>query len=156
MKVYLDTSVINVHLFGRYSEIEMVRAPGVDKLFSLINADSINAIVSLYTIQEIFVFCRKTFAGGEAGHIARISLAALFADRFELVGLLSREERLIHRNRFMMSDLSDQPHAISAFINKCNAIITFDKHFKENADLMPAFTPDEFISSFSSNPEFLK
>ena len=153
MKIYLDTSVINVYLFGKFSEVEKERLPGVDKLFGLINTGDVSAIVSLYSIQEIYAFCGKTFSRDEAGHIARLALSDLFANRFELAGLLSREERLLHRNRFIMSDLSDQPHAISAFINKCDAIITFDRHFRQNADLMPPFTPEEFIQFLSSVPK---
>jgi len=52
LKIYLDTSVINVYLFGKYSEIEATRFPAVDKLFELVNEKGLHAIVSLYSIEE--------------------------------------------------------------------------------------------------------
>ncbi len=125
MKVYLDISVINIYLFGKYSELETQRFPASDKLFKLINEEKINAVISLYSVQEIYIFCRKIFSD-DAGHLSRISLSVLFKNKFELAGLLTREERLLHRAKFSMDDLSDQPHAISAFINKCSAIITYE------------------------------
>jgi hypothetical protein len=60
LKIYLDTSVINVYLFGRYSDIEADRFPVVNGLFELINSKKLRAIVSLYSIQEIYSFCKKT------------------------------------------------------------------------------------------------
>jgi len=50
MKVYLDTSVLNVWLFGREQETE--RYAQVCHLFEAINAGMVQAIVSLYSLQE--------------------------------------------------------------------------------------------------------
>jgi len=44
-----------------------------------------------------------------------------------------------------MQDLSDQPHAILAYLNNCEAIITYDEHFKDIAHLIPVHTPEEFL-----------
>ena len=145
MKVYLDTSVTNVFLFGKYSEIEAQRLPAVKKLFKLINDERISAVISLYSLQEIFMFCKNIFHD-DAGHISRTSLLDLFKNKFELSGLLTREERLLHRSKFVMNDLSDQPHAISAFINNCSAIVTYDKHFQKIADNIPVYSPEQLIS----------
>ncbi|MBI4689291.1 MAG: type II toxin-antitoxin system VapC family toxin [Nitrospirae bacterium] len=147
MKVYLDTSVINIYLFGKYSELETERVPSVDRLFKLINEEKINALLSLYSIQEIYIFCKKIFSADDAGHISRISLSVLFRNKFELSGLLTREERLLHRAKFNMDDLPDQPHAISAFINKCSAIITYDRHFQKIAAIIPVYTPEQIVNS---------
>lgn len=149
MKVYLDTSVINILLFGKYSEVEAQRFSAVAKVFRLINSKKITAMVSIYSLQEIYSFCKKTFSPDDAGHISRISLFDLFKNEFELSGLLTREERLLHKTRFVMEDLSDQPHAISAFINKCDAIMTYDKHFRKIHHTLPVYTPEELLLKFS-------
>lgn len=148
MKVYLDTSVINIYLFGKYSEVETHRLSAVSKVFRLINSKRINAMVSIYSIQEIYSFCKKTFSPEDIGHLSRISLLDLLKNEVELSGLLTREERLLHKTRFEMDDLSDQPHAISAFINKCDAIVTYDKHFRKINNTLPVYTPEEILLKF--------
>ncbi len=147
MKIYLDTSVINIYLFGRFSEVEIKKVSPVSILFKLINSGKIHAIISLYTIQEVFIFCKKIF-GSEAGSIARLALLELFNNEFVLTGLLTREERLLHRMKFNLDDLSDQPHAISAYLNKCDAIVTYDSHFQKIKDNISIYTPDEIVSRF--------
>ncbi|MBM4137366.1 MAG: hypothetical protein FJ241_11120 [Nitrospira sp.] len=147
MNIYLDTSVITVYLFGRYSEIESKRFPIVARLFNLINSNKVHAVISLYSIQEIFVFC-KTIFGSEVGNIARAAFLELFKNEFSLTGLLTREERLLHRMRFIIDDLSDQPHAISAYLNNCNAIVTYDTHFLKIKDIISIYTPEEIVSKF--------
>lgn len=145
MRAYLDTSVINVHLFGHYSDVDATRVPHVKKLFGQINSHEINAIISLYTVQEIYSFCKKVFPSADVGKIARLALSDLFKNEFELTGLLTREERLLHRTRFILNDQSDQPHIISAYLNKCDAIITYDGHFKKAASKILVYSPEELI-----------
>ena len=116
MKIYLDTSIINIYLFGRFSGAEAKRFPIIVKLFDLINSNKFHAVISLYSIQKIFVFCKAIF-GSEAGNIARLAFLELFKNEFSLAGLLTREDRLLHRMKFILGDLSDQPHAISAYLN---------------------------------------
>lgn len=146
MKAYLDTSVINIYIFGQYSDIDAKRVPHVKKLFERINSGKIHALISLYTIQEIYSFCKKVFPG-DVGRISRLALADLFKNEFELTGLLTREERLLHRTRFNLNDQSDQPHVISAYLNGCNAIITYDEHFKKIKDKIAVYSPDDVIST---------
>jgi len=141
LKIYLDTSVINVFLFGRYSDTEKPRLPATKRLFSLMDEKHIDAVISLYSIQEVFSFCKKIFAS-EAGHVARLALSELFMHNFELSGLLTRQERLLNRTRFNMPDLSDQPHAISAFLNKCDALVTYDTHFQHIKGNLSVLSPE--------------
>ena len=148
MRIYLDTSVINVHLFGGLSAVDAERFPPVEKLFELMNTRKTSAVISLYSIQEIFGFCKIVFSE-DAGRISRISLSALFSEEFELAGLLTREERLRHRMLFRLPDPSDQPHAVSAYLNKCDAIVTYDRHFQKIKDVIPVHTPEEIIARFS-------
>lgn len=146
MRAYLDTSVINVYLFGQYSDVDAARVAPVKKLFQHINTRKIHALVSLYTVQEIYSFCKRVFSPTDVGGMARLALSDLFKNEFELAGLLTREERLLHRTRFLLNDQSDQPHIISAYLNKCDAIITYDEHFKKIRDKIPVHSPEEVIS----------
>lgn len=145
MRAYLDTSVINVYLFGQYSDLDAARVPHVKELFRQINSHGINALVSLYTVQEVYSFCKRVFPSDDIGKIARVALSDLFKNEFELTGLLTREERLLHRTRFILNDQSDQPHIISAYLNKCDAIITYDAHFKKAANQILVYSPEELI-----------
>lgn len=113
MKVYVDTSVINVKLFGEYSKIETERYPSVIDIFNRINSGQIQAIISLHAFQEIYVFCKSNFPPDQAGQISRLAFLSLCQNTFDLIGLLTREERLLHRRKFDLPDRSDQPHAIS-------------------------------------------
>ncbi len=145
MKIYLDTSVINVYLFGKYSEAETTKVPHVSNLFNIINSGKIHALISLYTLQEVFMFCKKIFRG-EAGNISRLAFLDLLENNASLTGLLTREERLLHHKQFNLDDLSDQPHAISAYLNKCDAIVTYDTHFQKIKDKISIYTPEEIVS----------
>lgn len=78
--------------------------------------------------------------------MAKLALSTLFNNKFELCGLLSREERLLNRARFNINDLSDQPHAISAYLNKCDAIATYDDHFQQIKDKINVYSPEEIIA----------
>lgn len=64
----------------------------------------------------------------------------------EVSELLSRESRLVHQSRFKMKDRTDIPHAISAFVENCNYIITYDTHFDKISHLVRVSTLEEFIS----------
>jgi hypothetical protein len=115
----------------------------------LVNSKKLRAIVSLYSIQEIYSFCKRTFSGDDVSHASKNALSILFKNEFALSGLLTREERLLHRAKFNMNDLSDQPHAISAFLNKCDAIVTYDTHFQEIKNVISIYAPHEVVAKFS-------
>lgn len=65
--------------------------------------------------------------------------------------LLKREERIIYKNKFRISDSTDQVHAITAFVNYCGIIITYDSHYKEIKGLMNVYTPSEFVRKYKEN-----
>jgi hypothetical protein len=114
----------------------------------LLNTRQIRAHISIYTLQEIYTFCKKIFPSKDVGHIAKFALSDLFKNEFEISGLLSRNDRLLYRTQFNLDDLSDQPHAISAYINKCESIVTYDRHFQKIKDKILVYSPEEIISQF--------
>jgi hypothetical protein len=48
-----------------------------------------------------------------------------------------------------MEDKSDIPHAISAFIERCEYIVTFDSHFKALTRIK-SLTPSELLEFMKS------
>ncbi len=62
----------------------------------------------------------------------------------EIAPLLTRELKIIHSREFNMEDTSDIPHAISAFVERCDYIVTFDSHFS-NLNKIKSITPSELL-----------
>ena len=149
MKVYLDTSVVSVQVFGGFSENERERYPDVQTLFARIDDGEIDAIVSFYVLQELYAICADLADTQGPEAFAREALLELLQRRIGIFRLLTREERLIHRSRFVLRDPSDEPHVIAAFVSGCEAIVTYDSHFDDVRDIVPVYTPASLIASMS-------
>ncbi len=67
----------------------------------------------------------------------------LNVDRIELVELLSREKKILYQDRFQMSDRTDIPHAISAYVENCDCIVTYDTHFDQISNRIDVFKPED-------------
>lgn len=144
MRVYLETSVVIVWLFG--AEREPERHAATQALFRLINDGRIDGVVSLYTVQEVYTFCEENFPQEEARTAAKLALRRLLATEVELAPLLDRATRIVESRRFAgLSDPSDQPHAIAAFVEHCERMITYDHHFQAIRPVLPVFTPEELL-----------
>ena len=50
-----------------------------------------------------------------------------------------------------ISDASDKPHVISAYLAGCDAIISYDSHFQEATDFITALTPEEFLAHIETS-----
>ena len=145
MKIYIDTSVILIKLFGASSEREKSRYPFVEELFELINTMRVNAIISLYVLQEIYAFCRQICTESEIEYFAKEVFRELFQNELGIAGMLTREQRLIYGRQFNLVDASDQPHAVSSFLSGCNCLITYDSHFDVIKEQLPVFTPESLL-----------
>ena len=53
-KVYLDTSTVNVYLFGK--DVEVERYGPTEHLLRLVDSRVVDGVISLYTIQEIYSY----------------------------------------------------------------------------------------------------
>jgi len=146
MKVYLDTNVVSVQLFGAFSEQERERYPDVQALFAKIDGGEIDATVSFYVLQELYAICAELADATELETFVREIFLELLQRRIGIFRLLTREERLIHRRRFTIRDSSDEPHVIAALVSGCDAIITYDTHFDDVRDLFPVRTPAEWVA----------
>jgi len=65
MKVYLDTTVVSVQIFGGFSERERGRYSDVQMLFARIDGGEIDAVVSFYVLQELSALCAELADGAE-------------------------------------------------------------------------------------------
>jgi len=69
----------------------------------------------------------------------------LFEIPLTVLPYLKRTERSLWRHRIRLRDSSDEPHVGVALAHGCEAIITYDQHFQDVAELIPAYTPEEFL-----------
>lgn len=152
MKVYLDTTVIQVLLFSGFAPLDQERLPETQALFAAIDQRQLDGVVSLYTLQEVYAFCQRVFPADMAGSIARRAFGEICGHEVELIGLVSRQQRLAHRQLFPLADPSDQPHAVAAYLSGCDLIATYDSHFDEIRKTIDTCTPAQVLRRLSIPP----
>ncbi len=135
-----------IYLFGRYTETE--RHEVVSQLFDRIREGQLEACVSLYAFQVVYGFCQEHYQT-EISNVFRLSLLRLLEYPLEINPLLTRHERLIYERLFTISDASDSPHVVSAYINRCDAIVSYDFHFNEVRNFINSLTPEELLGQFN-------
>lgn len=139
MKVYLDTTIITLLLFGQKRNPE--RFEEVRQLFDAIDNGQVAAVISIYALQELCSFCYANFPTEDAPTVTRLAFYELL-----LTPLLSRTDRIVLSRRFPIRDASDQAHAGVAHREGCSYIITYDHHFQDIADLLPSLTAGELLN----------
>lgn len=146
-RVYIDTSVANVYLFGR--DVEVDRYSPTEHLFRLLDSRVVDGVISLYAIQEIYTYCQDNFPVDALRDVARLSIIKILQIDLEIAPMLTRLEKLIHQRKYQMTDSSDVPHAIIAELRNCDAIITYDSHFDEIKNVITVMTPEEFLQHYN-------
>jgi len=144
MKVYLDTTIITLLLFGQKRNPE--RFAEVKQLFDAIDDGQVAAVISIYALQELCSFCYANFPTEDAPTVTRLAFYELLAHELLLTPLLSRTDRIVLSRRFPIRDASDQAHAGVAHREGCSYIITYDSHFQDIADLLPSLTAGELLN----------
>lgn len=143
IKIYLDTSAVNSFLFG--SEKEPKRFEKVQQIFDLLKQEKIRVAVSFYTLVEIYWFCMDNFPADIAGEMARKAIYEILSYKIELIPMLRRAERLKLSPIISMTDSSDLPHAMMAYVYECDYLVAYDSHFEEIADIIKFLTPDALL-----------
>jgi len=77
---------------------------------------------------------------------AKFGLLMILSIDIEIAPMLERGLRIMHSREFGMEDKSDIPHAISAFIEGCDYIVSYDSHFKALTKIK-SLTPGELLES---------
>ena len=143
--VYLDTSVLLVYTLTQSIEIERFQV--VDRLFSKIASGAISAATSFYALHKVYVFALDNSPTLEAGYaFGKLSLQRILATPLRTLPFVSRAERTRLARKFAaLRDPSDMPHAISAYVAKCEAIVAYDDHYKTIAQIIPYRTPADYL-----------
>ena len=149
MKVYLDVSMLVVYLFGQTKE--QIRYQAVSNLFDKFQVSQLDCCISLYAFQELYSFCHENYSATDVSNVYRLALLRLLDYPFQIMPLLTRSDRLIYERRFTMSDASDKPHVISAYLAGCDAIVSYDSHFQEATDLITALTPEGLLAYLNTS-----
>ncbi len=143
MQVYLETSVLVVYCFGK--KLDPERYNSVKTLFDKINSEKIKGIVSFYSLHELFIFAIDNFSQDIGRTIGKRAIEEILKTRVEIIPLLNREQRVRYAHQMKLNDASDIPHAILAFIEKCDCIITYDTHFDSINDIIKIAQPEELF-----------
>ena len=151
MKVYLDTTVITLLMFGARTNPD--RHGEVVDFFAALDAGRMRAFVSIYALQELCAFCYDNFPAEDAPHVACLAFHELLGHELMLVPLLSRADRIVLNRRFPMRDTSDQAHAATAYRAGCEAIITYDQHYQDIADRFTCLTAAELLNKLAKDDE---
>lgn len=141
MKIYLDTTILAALTYFKDKDVK--RYSECDILIKKCIENEFNIVISFYSIHELFLL---PFEYEDEKTSRKIGLSlikeVLNIHGIELIELLSRENRIIHQNSFQMTDRTDIPHAISAYIEKCDCIVTYDSHFNQISNIIKVFEPD--------------
>lgn len=143
--VYLDTSVLLVYTLTHSTEVE--RSSAVDKLFFRISSGQIAAAISFYALHELYVFALENTPDLETGSdFGKAALEKILRLPLRILPLSPRTERRRLVRKFVaLGDASDIPHAISAYIARCEAIVAYDHHFESITDVIPYKTPEDYL-----------
>ena len=143
--VYLDTSVLLVYTLTHSTEVERSRA--VDRLFAKISSGLVVAATSFYALHELYVFALENAPDFDTGcSFGKAALKKILQLPLRVLPFSSRTERRRLARRFIaLRDASDIPHAISAYVARCEAIVAYDHHFRAIADVIPYKTPEDYL-----------
>ncbi len=148
--IYLDSSVLVAFLYEESDQPERFRQ--AQQLILAIRDGTIQAIVSFYALPELYGYVARHYPESEINSAFRLSLVELFSVPLIVAPFLDREVLNRLRQQFTIADADDARHIAVALSRKCDSIITFDYHFRQVADLIPVFEPDEFLATLT-NPD---
>ncbi len=143
MRAYLETSVLVVYCFGE--KLDPDRYEPVKNLFDKVNSEEINGVVSFYSLHELFIFAIENFPPDMGRIIGKRALEEILKNHIEIIPLLNREQRIQYSHQMKLNDPSDVPHAILAFIEKCDCIVTYDTHFEIINNIIRISPPEKFL-----------
>lgn len=138
-RLYLDSTILITFVFG--SKLEPDKFDCVSRLF---NYENIDLVTSLYALIELYNYPIFNFEMDEQEKrlLAKSVIISALLTETEIVPMPPRAIRSYYNNTFKMSDKSDIPHAILAYIEGCDYIVTYDRHFRDIGDKIRCITPE--------------
>ena len=136
---YLDSTILITFMFGSKLEPDKF-----DDVFRLFDCEKIDLVTSLYALIELYNYPMFNFEMDEREKrlLAKYALIRVLLAETEITPMLPRAIRSYYNNIFKMNDKSDIPHAISAYVEGCDYIVTYDRHFKDIGDKIQCITPE--------------
>ena len=150
--IYLDTTILVTFAFAKHAAPQRHRQAA--ELIARISTGTVQAVTSFYALHELFVFAIRnlapdTAAGSELG---KQGLVEILQTKVKVLPMLTRQERTLNQHIFRaFKDSSDVSHAISAHLAGCQALVSFDAHFKSLPPDLPWKTPDEILALPAQN-----
>lgn len=104
-------------------------------------------MITFYALPELYNYVAENYAANQVDETFRISLIELLNVPLTLKPFVDRANLERLRRRFSITDSNDVFHVAAALHYGCSAIITFDHHFRQVADLIPVYEPDAFLAA---------
>ena len=146
--VYLDSTVLIALLYGE--TIEPARFEQCRRLRTAIHDGLTGAVVSFYALPELFDYVERHQPTDEVNAVFRLSLVELLSLPIIIMPFLDRGDLNQLRQQIKIADPDDARHVAAALNRKCDAIIAFDHHFAQVANIIPTYTPAEFLATLKS------
>ncbi len=144
VRVYLDASVLIPFLYGALETPD--RFASVERLFWEIHQRRVEAVVAFYALQEVHRYIvRHAPVGENTDELFRDALRVLLDFPLIVVPYVERTEVNRWRHRVPIKDSTDVFHVAAAMGRDCGAIITYDRHFQDVTNVLPAYTPEEVL-----------
>lgn len=142
---YIDTSVLMPYTLTKKTEPK--RYQKVEQLFELAEAGKIKLATSLYVFSELYAIALESAPDIlSASDVAKEAIQSILQTKIILLPFPSRIQRSIFSRRLAeLRDTSDLSHAISAIVNNCEAIISYDRHFQQIEHIIPCWVPEQVI-----------
>jgi len=143
-RLYLDSTVLIAYTLTRL--IEKERHADVVAMIEKINAGEIVALTSFYALHEVLVFALRNAPSLELGiRVGKDALLQILKTEIGVLPMVTREERILNARTFSaIKDSSDVAHAISAYLNGCQFLVSYDKHFEDLPPFLEWKSPRDF------------
>lgn len=145
--VYLDSTVLIAFLYEERDQFEKFSA--AKRFMQAVQQRKVQAAISFYALPELYDFVESHQPEAEVSAVLRLGLVELLLVPLDIFPFLPREQFNDLRKNFFIVDADDARHVATALARKCSAIITFDHHFQQVCDLIPIFSPDEYLATLT-------
>lgn len=147
LRVYLDTTVLLALTLTRLVEVE--RHENSQAMMRRVRAGEILAMTSFYALHEMLIFALQNASNREVGlRLGKDALLEILKADILILPMSTRAEKILHAPMFStLADSSDLSHAISAYVNGCQAVVSYDQHFGALPPEMAWKKPEELVAS---------
>lgn len=143
MRLYVDTSVLIVYLYGEATEPE--RFAHTAALFDRFATGEITAVFSLYTLQELHGYIRRVSPPEDVDEAFRTSVLELFSYPAIIAPYLDRLTLKRYRRKLNVRDATDVPHIVIALERQCDGIVAYDERFRDVAEVLAYYRPPDLL-----------